>query len=109
MGVGILQDVCIHTSLSRGCGACSSINSSGVNCTTSGVTASVSLALFLYHETLGGKQCATKCMKTCIPYVQDIGEPSVTLQLHRTNPITWETTPVTFTLSQEKFRLLLRG
>ena len=40
---------------------------------------------------------------------QDVGEPCVALQLHRTNPVTKETTPVTFTASQEKFRLLLRG
>ncbi|CAI8052850.1 COMM domain-containing protein 4 [Geodia barretti] len=40
--------------------------------------------------------------------VKDIGEPSVALQLLRKNPVTKETTPVTFTLSQEKFRLLLR-
>lgn len=40
--------------------------------------------------------------------VKDIGEPSVALELMRRNPITMETTPVTFTLSQEKFRLLLR-
>ena len=41
--------------------------------------------------------------------MQDIGEPCVHLRVHKTDPVTKETTPITMSLSGDKFRLLLRG
>ena len=41
--------------------------------------------------------------------MQDIGEPCIHLRIHRTDPVTKETTPITFSMSCDKFRLLLRG
>ncbi len=40
---------------------------------------------------------------------QDIGEPCVHLRVHKTDPVTKETTPIKMSLSGDKFRLLLRG
>ena len=42
-------------------------------------------------------------------FTQDIGEPCIHLKIHKTDPVTEETTPITFSLSGDKFRLLLRG
>lgn len=41
--------------------------------------------------------------------IQDIGEPCIHLRIHKTDPVTKETTPITFSMSGDKFRLLLRG
>lgn len=42
-------------------------------------------------------------------FSQDVGEPCVQLRVHKTDPVTKETTPITCTVSGDKFRLLLRG
>ena len=41
--------------------------------------------------------------------LQDIGEPCIHLRIHKTDPVSKQTTPITFSMSGDKFRLLLRG
>ncbi len=53
--------------------------------------------------------CDKVSMVTCDHFPpQDVGEPCVQLRLRRRDPVTMETTPITFSVSGDKFRLLLR-
>ena len=40
---------------------------------------------------------------------QDVGEPCVQLKLTKKDPVSGQSTPITFSVSGDKFRMLLRG